>query len=375
MKKSMALFALLSLSAALPAFGEVIQDWTSLQPGMAGTYLDSNGSKVDYSIVDGPQAGQKALQITYNLVASGYVGVYTGTSLDLSKDNAFQFMAKSTNPGDMRVVVKDAFNVQYYTTVNVPASWTKIVVPFSDFKKDDSYTPPDAVAGHPMDLSSTTNLNFSPQATGASVVDIGPVEVVPGPGGAPAAQSSAASSQAPAAAAAPASNGSSLSILDLGSADEAKAGGTSKDPGSTITYSAVDNPNKPGTKYLVIKLNVDQGGYACLYHRTGSSWDGQDWSGGKAIRMLIYCKDPVVMGLAIQDKNHNQYSASAPSTKGGSWEKVEVPIDSFKLDPYYTPPNAVKGAPMDLSQVIQIQFQPKVTGEETLAISDVTLVK
>jgi hypothetical protein len=377
MKRILSLVLAGLLLQASTLFADVVQDWTSVQSGMAGPYQDSNGSKVDFSYDAGPKGGEKALKITYTLVNSGYCGVYTGGSWDLSKSASLKFMAKSSLPGDLQIAVKDAFNVQYITKVQISSKdWAEVTVDLSSFTKDPYYTPPDAIAGHPMDLSKTGNINFSPQVVGSGIVLIGPLSTAGTGKASSASSSSAKASSAPAASKDVQATGPGSQIFDFTAGDEDKAGGTFQDSqGSSFKYTVVDNPSKKGSKYLKIDYEQKQGGYCGMYHRTGTGWDGQNWTGGKALSMMVFCKESLVIGLAIKDKNNNQYTANAPATKGGNWEKVLVPLDSFKLDPYYTPPDAVKGAPEDLSAVKNLNFQAQTVGKFTLAIDNVTLVK
>jgi hypothetical protein len=376
MKKVLSLLTVGFLLQASAAFADVIQDWTSVQSGMAGTYQDSNGSKIDFTYDAGPKGSDKALKMTCNLVANGYLGVYTGGTWDLSKAASLKFMAKSTIPGDLQIAIKDTYNVQYITKVSIPSTdWSLVTVNLSSFTKDPYYTPPDAIAGHPMDLTKVGNLNFSPQMQGASVVLIGTIETA-GTAGAGSTNSTStaatgsASSSAPAASTA--SSGTSTPILDCTGITDPKNGGTFQDTmGSTFTFTAKDNPNKKGQQYLAITYELKQGGYCGMWCRAGGAdWKGANLTGLKNISLMIYCKDPVVLGLALKDNNNNQYVADTPMTSGGKWETVTVAISDFKLDPYYTPPDAKKGAPQDFSKVATFNIQPKTVGKFTVAVDN-----
>jgi hypothetical protein len=160
------------------------------------------------------------------------------------------------------------------------------------------------------------------------------------------------------------------------STDDPKAGGTFADStGSTFSYTVKANSNKPGAKFLVIAFNEVQGGYCGMFYHTGNNWDGQDWSAGQAVQMTVYSKVPVVIGFALKDKNNNQYTADAPSTKGTGWETIQIPMSAFKLDPYYTSPDGVKGAPLDLSSVKSFNLQPKTAVKATIAVDNLVVIK
>jgi len=372
MKRIFSLMAVLLLSQASLAFAAVVEDWTGIAPGNTGTYQDSTGSKIDFVADAGPKGGQKALKLTANKAANGYCGVYHTTTLDLSKSGSFKFMAKSTVAGDIQMAIVDAFNVQYVAKFPVTTAWAEVEVPFASFIKDPYYTPPTAIAGHPMDLSKCQNLNFSPQMDGTSVVLIGPVEAA-GTATAStstAASSTAASSSAPAASSA--SSGPGAAVLDCTGLDSKAAGTFQDSQGSSFTFAVKDNPNKKGKQYLTITYELKQGGYCGMWCRAGGSdWKGADLSSAKTINVTIYSKEPVVLGLALKDKGNNQYVAETPATKGNKWETVSVPLDGFKLDPYYTPPDAVKGAPKDFSKVTTFNIQPKTVGKFTVAVDGI----
>ncbi len=152
---------------------------------------------------------------------------------------------------------------------------------------------------------------------------------------------------------------------------DSKNDGTFQDTnGSKIALSV---KGKAPKTYLVIDYTLAQGGYCGLWCRAGGKdWNGVDLTKVKAINVSIYCKSPVVLGLALKDKTNNQYVAQTPSTKGGGWETVSVPMDSFKLDPYYTPPDAKKGAPTDFSKVTTFNIQPQSVGTFSVAVNNVS---
>jgi hypothetical protein len=354
----------------------VVEDWSALSSGSTGAFQDSNGSKIEFAIADGPK-GAKALKITANVVSGGYAGIYHTITADLSKSGSFKFMAQSTVAGDVQMAIVDSFGVQYVAKFSVATTWTEVNVSFASFIKDPYYTPAGAVLGHPIDWSKTTNLNFSPQITGASVVEIGPVESTGTPGAtagtAPATSPAGSSSTTASSPSSSASTGSGVQVLDFGSWD-AKAGGTFQDSqGSTFAFATKDNPSKKGQKYLTITYELKQGGYCGMWCRTGGSdWKGVTLGSAKTISLMIYSKEPVVLGIALQDKNNNQYDLTLPSTKGGGkWETVTANLGDATLDAYYTPAGAKKGAPMDFSSVTNFNIQPKTAGKETLAVDNV----
>jgi hypothetical protein len=368
MKRFLSLALSVAVLQAAAAFGAVVQDWTNVGQGMAGTYQDSNGSKIEFAFDAGP-SGSKALKLTTTLASGGYAGVYTSGTFDLSKYGVLTFMAKTTVPGDVQIAIKDAFNVQYIGKVAISSTdWAPATLTLSSLSKDPYYTPPDAITGHPMDLSKVGNLNFSPQIQGSSVVLIGPVSG----SGTPSASAASSSSSSSTTAAVVVPSGSGVQILDAGTLDSKSAGTFQDSQGSSFTFTSKDNPSKKGSKYLAITYELKQGGYAGMWARAGGSdWNGVNLKDKKVVSLTIYSKDPVSLGLAIKDATNNQYVADTPMTKGGKWETVVINLSDFKLDPYYTPPDAKKGAPQDLSKVAGFNIQAKTVGKFTVAVDNV----
>ena len=350
------------------AYAGGVEDWTSATPGKdVGTFSDSEGTKVDIAVVEGPSAGQKAVQVTSNLVQGGYAGVWRnlGAPADLSKAGSLKFQAKATVPGEVEIDIQDANSVSYSTTVKITsAAWSEVTVPLSAFQLNATYQPPEAVQGKPEDLSQVAKFSLGIHIVGPVVVSVGPLTAngAAGPVGSPAAQTITA-------------GGAPLVIQDF-TADDPKAGGTFADSdGSTFVYFVKDNPKKPGAKFLQINFEEKNGGYCGMFYKTGNGWDGQDWTGGKAVQFLMYSKVPVAMEFNFKDKNNNQYAATAASTQGTGWEKVQIPMGDFKLDPYYTTPDGVKGAPLDLSAVKSFNLQPKTAVKATIAVDGLEVIK
>jgi len=352
------------------AYAGSVEDWSAVAPGKdAGGFADSNGSKCDVIQADGPQGGQKSIQITATLVQGGYAGMWHNLAApaDLSKSASLKFSAKSTIPGELQFDIQDAHNVSYTVNFTIPsATWSDVTIPIPSFQLNASYQPPEAVKGSPEDLSQVGKFSIGTHIVGSAIINIGPITT----------EGAASSSASTTAVVQPiVASGPGLVIQDF-STDDPKAGGTFADSnGSTFAYAVIPNSNKPGAKFLKINFNEVQGGYCGMFYHTGNDWNGQDWTGGKAVSFLIYSKVPVVMGFAFKDKNNNQYTADGPSTKGSGWETIQIPMAAFKLDPYYTSPDGVKGAPLDLTAVKGFNLQPKTAVKATIAVDKLMVIK
>lgn len=159
------------------AFAAGIVNWDDMSPGEgAGTYADTLGSKINFGVEPGPD-GAKALKLNSAIVQNGWCGVWRSTSIDLSMNKYFQFEVRASKPGEVELALTDAYNVQYVADFKVPAAkWTVVQVPFSAFQRNSGYTPPNAMLGHPMDLSRVQVVGIGSLITGNSVVEIGPLE-------------------------------------------------------------------------------------------------------------------------------------------------------------------------------------------------------
>jgi len=362
-------------AAAAPAApgkeGGVVESWKVIDGANTGTYADSNGSKVSFTVAEGPKSGEKAIKIDADLKTGGYLGIWHNISADLSKAGAIRFKAQSTVAGEVQIAVLDNNKVQYIAKFPVTTAWTDVTLNLSTLQKDPYYTPPDAILGKPMDLSVVKGMNFAPQAPGPSVLSIGPVVWLEG------LVNAAAPAGAAAVAEAPKGTGAKVTLQEFAASEAGTSGTYADSTGSKIEYATKDAKKKGNAKDKMLSVNYTlvKGGYCGIWYRAGDVWDGVDCAGAVAIEMTVYSSKPMMIGMALKDKTNNQYVADGPMTKGGKWETVTIPVGSFVKDPYYTPPEAIKGAPQDLSQVKTFNIVPKTEGEATFAIDKIVVVK
>jgi hypothetical protein len=354
MKRILALVAAL-LFLAPGVFAGVVEDWSGVQSGAnTGTYMDSNGSKIDFAVDAGPKAGQKALKLTSNLAQGGYCGIWHNLSADMSKAANLTFMAKSTIPGTIQVALKDAYNVQYIATAQVGADWAQVSIPLASFRKDPYYTPPDAITGHLMDLSKTSGMNLAPQMAGAAVLFFGPVGT----------DGLSAASAAPAAATA--STASPSLVEDWSDVKAGQNTGAYQDSaGSKIDFSVVtDTKNKQKALKLVSDLVKGDGNYCGIWHNISA-----DLSKAANLKFMAKSSVPGDIQIALVDAYNVQYITTAQI--GGSWAYISVPLSGFHKDPYYTPPDAITGHAMDLSKTTHMNIAPQTQGEVILMVGPI----
>lgn len=86
--------------------------------------------------------------------------------------------------------------------------------------------------------------------------------------------------------------------------------------------------------------------------------ENQDWSGGRAITFQIKPAHSLRLSLSFLDRNRVAYTAWK-DLKGGVWQLVRIPFDEIRANPFFQPPGAKTGAPLDVSDVKGIAFAPQ----------------
>lgn len=83
-----------------------------------------------------------------------------------------------------------------------------------------------------------------------------------------------------------------------------------------------------------------------------------DWTAGRAIEFQIKPDTPLRLSVSFVDRNRVVYTTWT-DLKGGVWQLVRIPFDEMRPNPYFQPPDAKKGAPIDVSDVKFIAFAPQ----------------
>jgi hypothetical protein len=58
------------------------------------------------------------------------------------------------------------------------------------------------------------------------------------------------------------------------------------------------------------------------------------------------------------DHNGVAYTAWVVAAEPGVWQTLKIPLSEIRPNPYFQPPNAKTGAPLDVSDVTSIGFAP-----------------
>jgi hypothetical protein len=100
----------------------------------------------------------------------------------------------------------------------------------------------------------------------------------------------------------------------------------------------------------------------------------QDWTGGRAISFQIKPDHSLRMSLSFLDRNRVAYTAWT-ELKGGLWQLVRIPLDEIRPNPFFQPPDARTGRPIDVSDVKGIAFAPQDETSGRLAIGKFVVSK
>ena len=353
--------ALLTLALALSpcaAHATDLQDWLTLDHSV-GVYSDSAASTVVLSSVDGPAKGQKAVQVKASIIQWG--GLWAATLVepsDLSKVGGLHFRAKATTAVMLVVGLKDDKKIQAETAIRIlPGEWQDFDLPLSSFKKGP-WQEPDAPKDGAFDAAKVTGLNFSPGHNGKADFTLGPISIVSGKVTAKTGLMQHQSKDGQALA-------QDFEALEVGS-----FGTYVDDKGSKLEVSMVaDGDNH----VMAMSYDIKEGGWCGAWMRVGDGWGGMDWSSAKTLSLRVKSERPEQLSFAFNDANQCAYTVDLPITQGKGWETLSVPMKAFKLNEYYQPPQAKKGAALDLTHIESCNVGLRTPGKGSVKVDDVAL--
>lgn len=94
----------------------------------------------------------------------------------------------------------------------------------------------------------------------------------------------------------------------------------------------------------------------------------QDWTPARAISFRVKPDHATRLSVSFLDRNRVAYT-SWTDLQGGEWQAVRISFDEIRPNPYFQPPGAKTGAPIDVSEVMRIGFAPQDQAAGRLAIS------
>jgi hypothetical protein len=102
--------------------------------------------------------------------------------------------------------------------------------------------------------------------------------------------------------------------------------------------------------------------------------ESRDWTPGKAISFQVKPSHDTRLSISFFDRNHVVYTAWT-DLKAGVWQPVRVAFDEIRPNPYFQPPDARLGLPIDVSEVRFVAFAPQDRTSGRLAIGKFVVAK
>jgi hypothetical protein len=102
--------------------------------------------------------------------------------------------------------------------------------------------------------------------------------------------------------------------------------------------------------------------------------ENTDWTAGDAISFRIKPAAPLELSVSFLDRNRVAYT-SWIELQGGVWQPVEIAFDTVRPNPYFQPPDAKTGLPIDVGEVKGIAFAPHDRAAGHLAIGKIAVVQ
>jgi hypothetical protein len=84
----------------------------------------------------------------------------------------------------------------------------------------------------------------------------------------------------------------------------------------------------------------------------------QDWTTGRAIAFQVKAAHAMRLSLSFLDRNRVAYT-SWVDVKAGVWQSVRIPFSEMRPNPFFQPPGAKTGSPIDVSEVTTLAFAPQ----------------
>jgi hypothetical protein len=101
--------------------------------------------------------------------------------------------------------------------------------------------------------------------------------------------------------------------------------------------------------------------------------DKQNWTAGRAISFRARPDHPIRLSVSFFDRHRVAYT-SWTTLDGGVWQTVRIPFAEIRPNPYFQPPDARTGEPIDVSEVLRIGFAPQDPAAGRLVISGFVVV-
>jgi hypothetical protein len=133
-----------------------------------------------------------------------------------------------------------------------------------------------------------------------------------------------------------------------------------------VRLSVGRDPSLPDQPVLLVEYPAPTGNPAARDVRCDA--EDQNWTAGRAISFQVKPANPLRLSVSFLDRNGVAYTAWT-NLQGGVWQVVGIPFAEIRPNPYFQPPGAKTGAPLDVSDVKWIAFAPQDQASGRVAIS------
>src|SRR5262245_49797318 len=84
----------------------------------------------------------------------------------------------------------------------------------------------------------------------------------------------------------------------------------------------------------------------------------RDWTNGRAIAFDAKADHALRLSVSFLDRNRVAYTTWT-ELQAGVWQIIRIPFDQMRPNPFFQPPDAKTGAPIDVSDVRGSAFAPQ----------------
>ena len=102
--------------------------------------------------------------------------------------------------------------------------------------------------------------------------------------------------------------------------------------------------------------------------------ENTNWTAGKTIVFRARSAARQKISVSFLDRNSVAYTTWI-DLRGSEWQDVRISLESIRPNPYFQPPGAKKGLPIDVSEVKAIGFAPQDPAPGQLAVGRIELVE
>ncbi|HWA76911.1 MAG TPA: carbohydrate binding domain-containing protein, partial [Polyangiaceae bacterium] len=102
--------------------------------------------------------------------------------------------------------------------------------------------------------------------------------------------------------------------------------------------------------------------------------ENPDWTSANGIAFQIKPTNPERLSISFFDRNHVVYTTWV-DLQGGAWQPVRITFADLRPNPYFQPPDAKTGAPLDLGEIKGLAFAPHHDAPGQFAVSKLVLTR